>query len=157
MKRPGKLEYSQVMGRAPFVRSSLPETKMFTRESFDQMINRYGTVIVKPNWGSGGAGVVKVSRQSNGKYVIHYGANRQVFPHKTAALFFLRQYISHRTYIVQRCISMCKVNGRPFDLRVMIQRKRESLGPLQVNLPKLPDLIVSLRMWQEVRVCFFRH
>lgn len=145
MRKRGKLAYGQVMGRDPFVRPSLPETKMFSGESFDQMINRYGAVIVKPNWGLGGQGVMKVSRLSNGKYLIHYGMNRQVFSSKTAALVRLRQYISHRPYIVQRYISMCKVNGRPFDLRVMLQRKKGIPWTVTGKLAKVagPNRIIT--------------
>ena len=145
MRKRGKLSIWSGNGTGYFVRPSLPETKMFSGESFVQMINRYGAVIVKPNWGLGGQGVMKVSRLSNGKYLIHYGMNRQVFSSKQQHWFVLRQYISHRPYIVQRYISMCKVNGRPFDLRVMLQRKKGIPWTVTGKLAKVagPNRIIT--------------
>ncbi|WP_276351433.1 YheC/YheD family protein [Cohnella caldifontis] len=145
MRKRGKYAYAQIMKTDPFVRSSIPDTKFFTGESFNRMINRYGTVIVKPNWGLGGAGVIKVSRRSSGKYLIHVGTNRRVFSSQTAALDFLRPYTSRKPYIVQRYISMCRVKGRPFDLRIMVQRKKGVPWTITGKLAKVagPNRIIT--------------
>ncbi|MEW9674059.1 YheC/YheD family protein [Ammoniphilus sp. 3BR4] len=115
----------KVMGRDPSILSSLPETKIFTSKNFDEMMDQYGTVILKPNSGGGGAGVMKVSRLSGGEYLIHRGTVKKVLSSKEGALGYLIRNTSSRTYIVQQYIPMSTINGRPFDLRVMVQRKKE--------------------------------
>ena len=119
----GKYMNIKVMGRDPSILSSLPETTIFTGENFDQMVKKYGTVILKPNKGSGGVGVMKVSRLSEGKYSVHSGTVKKVFTNKADVHLHLIRSTSSRTYIVQRYISLAKINGSPFDIRVMVQRK----------------------------------
>lgn len=123
MTKRGKHMNIVVMGRDHSIRSSLPETQIFSKQSFLTMMDRYGTVILKPNFGSGGAGVIKVSRLSGGKYRIHLGTTTRILSNKSAALVYLRRFTGAKQYIVQRYISMAKVKGRPFDLRVMVQRR----------------------------------
>ncbi|MBP1934498.1 YheC/YheD family protein [Ammoniphilus resinae] len=114
----------KVMGRDPSLLSSLPETKLYTEVNFDMMIQRYETVILKPNRGGGGAGVMKVSRLVGGKYIIQRGAMKKVFSSRASTIGYINQYKSSKTYIVQRYIPLSTIDDSPFDLRVMVQRKK---------------------------------
>jgi len=120
----GKYMNMKVMGRDPSILSSLPDTKLFSNKNFDEMIQKYETVIIKPNAGGGGAGVMKVSRLPEGKYLVHKGAGKKVLSSKAAALRYLEGSTISRRHIVQQYIPLSTIDGCPFDLRVMIQRKK---------------------------------
>ncbi len=145
MTKRGKHANIQVMGRDHSIRASLPETRIFTSKSFYEMLNRYVTVILKPNFGTGGAGVIKVSRLHDGKYSIHFGTTKRVLKGQKAALVYLRRFTTAKSYIVQRYISLAKVNGRPFDLRVMVQRKNGVPWTVTGKLAKVagPNRIIT--------------
>ncbi|WP_276351428.1 YheC/YheD family protein [Cohnella caldifontis] len=123
MTKRGKYMNMQVMGRDASIRHSLPETRIFTSKNLHEMINKYRTVIAKPNFGTGGAGVIKVSRINGGKYAVHFGTTNRVITGNTSVLAYLRRFAKAQPYIVQRYVSLAKVNGRPIDVRVMVQRK----------------------------------
>jgi hypothetical protein len=104
----------------------LPETNWMTPQAFWGMMTRYGRAIVKPAGGSRGRGVYQVTSLGNGQYEIHI-ENRKIRKVSAAETYdFLSQSIGFESYIVQRWISRAKAEGRPFDMRVIIQRKWKS-------------------------------
>jgi glutathione synthase/RimK-type ligase-like ATP-grasp enzyme len=145
MTKRGKHMNIVVMGHDKSIRSSLPETRLYSSENFNNMINRYGTIIVKPNFGTGGAGVLKVSRLRDGKYSVHYGTSKRIIVGQNAVLSFLRRFTSATSYIVQQYVTLARINGRPFDLRVMVQRKEGVPWTVTGKLAKVagPNYIVT--------------
>jgi hypothetical protein len=84
MANRGKYANYHVMRRDPSLQSSLPQTNVFMVGNFHRMIKSYGSVIVKPTYGSGGIGVIKVTYMIGGKYLIHTGTRKTVLPNKAA-------------------------------------------------------------------------
>lgn len=119
----GKYRNYHVMRRDASLHSALPQTEIFRSDNFHRMIDRYGSVIVKPAYGEKGIGIIKVSYKSGGKYIIHTGAVKKTITGKTAAFAYVKRLTKSKPNIVQRYIALAKVNGRPLDLRVMVQRK----------------------------------
>jgi hypothetical protein len=58
---------------------------------------------------------------------------------------FIRKKTKGRQHIVQRKITLAKVNGRPFDVRVMIQKKKKSDWSVTGKLAKIagPGYIIT--------------
>ncbi|MGD8190856.1 YheC/YheD family protein [Brevibacillus ginsengisoli] len=104
----------------------MPETRWMTRKAFWRMLSKYGQVILKPVNGSGGAGVIKVSSLGNHYYHIH-SENRKVMVKGKDMMFHnLISKMRSLAYMVQRYIPLAKINNRPFDMRFIVQRKRDS-------------------------------
>jgi glutathione synthase/RimK-type ligase-like ATP-grasp enzyme len=104
----------------------LPETRIMTKNAFWDLIAKYKHVIVKPVGGSRGEGVIQVSSLGNNKYVLHIENIRHTILGKENTYMYLKRKIGSRRYMVQRRISRPTINGRPFDLRVITQRRRYS-------------------------------
>jgi hypothetical protein len=113
----------QVMRRDARLHASLPETAVFSDDRFDALIRRYGSVILKPTYGSGGAGVMKATKLGHRKFIIRAGRRRIVCAGRQAAVTCLKRLAGGKPYVVQRYIPLASIAGRPLDFRVMVQRK----------------------------------
>ncbi|NEW06807.1 hypothetical protein GK047_12370 [Paenibacillus sp. SYP-B3998] len=104
----------------------VPETQRMTRNTFWKLVRKYTHVIVKPVWGSRGRGVIQISSIGNNNYVLHYENIRTTIHGKEQTYRFIKRKIGSASYMVQRRIPRPTIGGSPFDLRVIIQRKRNS-------------------------------
>jgi len=107
---------------APFV----PETRIMTKQDFWDLVTKYGDVVVKPVWGSRGRGVIQVSSLGNNRYEIHYENIRTTMRGKENTYQYLKRKTGSTRYMVQRRIDRPTIQGRPFDMRVITQRRRNS-------------------------------
>lgn len=121
-----KLTKYKVLARSDTITHYLPRTKFMSREALWEQLKRYRHVIIKPTRGSGGRGVFQVSSLGEGKYAIHSGTRRKVLRGKETTYSHIQRKMKGDRCIVQRKIPLAKINGRPFDVRVMVQRKRGS-------------------------------
>jgi glutathione synthase/RimK-type ligase-like ATP-grasp enzyme len=104
----------------------LPETRKMTKNDFWDLISKYRKVIVKPVKGSRGRGVIQIKSKEDDMYALHYEKIRLTVQGKEDTYKFLKRKIGSASYMVQRRVSRPKINGRPFDLRVIIQRRKNS-------------------------------
>ncbi|AJS60463.1 YheC/YheD family protein [Paenibacillus sp. IHBB 10380] len=102
----------------------LPRTEQFTHQSFLYLISKYGQVIVKPIGGSRGRGIYQVINLGEDQYEIHIENKKINFNGLDDAYNYLNEHIHSQGYMVQRLISRATVHGRPFDMRVIVQRRR---------------------------------
>jgi glutathione synthase/RimK-type ligase-like ATP-grasp enzyme len=104
----------------------LPETKKMKEESFGMLMAKYGKIIVKPIGGSRGRGVIQVKGLGNNEFQIHIEKRKKKLQGTENTYNYIKKLIGSGSYIVQRRISRAKINGRPFDMRVIVQRTRYS-------------------------------
>lgn len=104
----------------------LPETRMMSRQTLWNLIEIYRHVMIKPVWGSRGRGVVQVSDLGNDKYSIHYENNKTLKWGKESTYRYIKRIIGSAAYMVQQRITRPTINNRPFDMRVIVQRKKNS-------------------------------
>lgn len=103
-------------------RPYLPVTRRLSKESFYALLGKYGMVYVKPSGGSRGVGIVKVWQAGGRVYLKHTVRATQSFATSHDAFSYLNRHRAGKACIVQRGIALAKVKGRPFDIRVMMQR-----------------------------------
>lgn len=132
-----KLDKYRVMRHSPTLRSHLPSTRPLNKDNLEAYLDRYRKVIVKPTSTSLGIGVMQVSRLSGNKYEIHYGSRKKTVYSISDVYHYIRSKARGRRYLVQRRIALAKVGGRPFDLRVMVQRGRSSSWKVTGKLAKV--------------------
>jgi hypothetical protein len=108
------------------LRPHIPKTRLFTQKALWKCMNQYGDVILKPVYGSRGAGVFRLSSVGHDEYLIHC-EKISTFVHGKKEVFdYLNGKIESRSYIVQRRVHLAKVNDHPFDIRVIVQRRGKS-------------------------------
>jgi glutathione synthase/RimK-type ligase-like ATP-grasp enzyme len=104
----------------------LPETRIMAQDALWNLIKKYENVIVKPVKGSRGSGVIQVSSIGDNKYELHFENKVTTIQGEENTYQYLKSKIGAKSYIVQRTISRPTVDGRPFDMRVIVQRKSNS-------------------------------
>ena len=108
----------------------LPKTRIMSKASFWNLLKKYRHVLIKPVKGSRGKGIIQVSSLGNDQFVIHFENRKTKVRGKEKTYQYLikkirsSKYRKPSKYIVQRRISRPTVNGRPFDIRAIVQRRR---------------------------------
>ncbi|EMT52091.1 MULTISPECIES: YheC/YheD family protein [Brevibacillus] len=120
-----KLKKYRVLRRNSRLASTLPRTRLFSKHALRHFLKQYRKVIAKPIAGSGGAGVILITSLGDNHYKVHRGCRKRTIRGKSATYRYIRSRIKSQ-YLVQKGISLARVNGRPFDIRVMVQRRSGS-------------------------------
>ncbi|RAV20629.1 YheC/YheD family protein [Paenibacillus contaminans] len=118
---PNKWRKTEVMLRHPVLRDYIPETKKLTRTSLAYMLNKYKSVYVKPEVGTGGQGVMRLEKKGARSYYCHAGLDKRSLTTFNALISFLKSRINGKPYLAQRGIELLKYGKNPLDVRVMIQ------------------------------------
>lgn len=106
--------------------SNVPRTHLMSQHTFWAMLEHYGHVILKPVWGSGGRGVIQVSAIGDKRYALHFENIRTTLHSKSDTYRYIHQKIGSTPYMVQYRLDRPTIKDRPFDMRVIIQRRRNS-------------------------------
>ncbi|WP_269868443.1 YheC/YheD family protein [Paenibacillus caseinilyticus] len=111
--------------RSRKLRGFIPETRLWSRSNLLYLLRKYRMVYVKPVKGSGGKGVIRVEvRRVRGTTFFRYQHGKTVRTFTSFPLFYASLCRSKfsRPYLVQQGIPLLRMQGRPFDIRVMVQR-----------------------------------
>lgn len=114
------------MKRDRRLRPHIPATLSATPRHFRKLLNKYRDVIFKPINGGGGWSVYRITSLSGSHYRIHH--ETRIVKVKTSEKVFkhIRLHRRKHKYLVQPRISLAKIKGRPFDMRIIVQRKSKS-------------------------------
>jgi glutathione synthase/RimK-type ligase-like ATP-grasp enzyme len=102
----------------------LPPTSLASKVKVRGMLEKYRAVYLKPNKGTGGFGIFKLSRRVNG-YRLQNGTSSRSFTTFDGAYSAFTKAMGRKTYLVQKGIPLLHYQGRPFDLRIMVQRSQQ--------------------------------
>jgi glutathione synthase/RimK-type ligase-like ATP-grasp enzyme len=116
----------QYLKRARNLSRYVPETRILSQKTLWRLISKYSRVIVKPIRGSRGRGVIQVSSLGNHEYALHYEKTKITLQGEESTYRYIEKITGSTPYMVQRLVSRPTINGRPFDMRVIIQRRRNS-------------------------------
>jgi len=99
----------------------LPRTRRYSPQALRAMMEAFDSVYVKPCRGSVGEGVVHVKRLRRGAWRVRHGGGSRRLPAE-AARALVGRLVRGRPHIVQQGVALARYLGRPFDLRVTVQR-----------------------------------
>jgi glutathione synthase/RimK-type ligase-like ATP-grasp enzyme len=111
----------KLLRKSKRLQAYLPETDWLSVNSFWRMLTKYGQIILKPTGSYGGNGVIRVKTIDSSTYEFQDGAKKRTYTDLEEVNSLIKKKAS-KTYIVQQRINLATKNGRPFDLRVMVQR-----------------------------------
>ncbi|OAS15240.1 YheC/YheD family protein [Paenibacillus oryzisoli] len=115
----------KILRRSKKLQAHLPETEWLSTGSFVRLLSKYGQVIIKPTGSYGGNGVIQVRTSGNSSYEVQDGSRTRTYTNYEAISPFIKRKMNN-TNIIQQRIPLATKHGRPFDLRVMVQRHTKS-------------------------------
>jgi Glutathione synthase/Ribosomal protein S6 modification enzyme (glutaminyl transferase) len=102
---------------SPFISPHIPPTKRYNAGNLRSMLDKHQMVVIKPVIGTGGHGVIKVSKSGTGySFTVH--STTKSFSSFDALKTALDKKRKNRHYLIQKGIRLAKVGGRPIDYRV---------------------------------------
>ncbi|WNS75841.1 YheC/YheD family protein [Bacillus sp. DTU_2020_1000418_1_SI_GHA_SEK_038] len=106
------------------VKRFLPETHLYTIDTFWNMMNRNEDIILKPVFGNGGKGIIKVSKIDHQLYKVYLQKSKNVIVRRNELESLFQERMKGKQFLVQTYIPLAKVNGNIIDFRYVAQRKK---------------------------------
>lgn len=104
----------------------VPDTVFFTESNLKRLAGKYSTLYMKPDIGSLGIGIYKLSRTADGYRLVRMSGRKQIsetFRTLTSVYKYVKSLQKKKRLIIQKAIRLDRINGRPYDIRTMVQRK----------------------------------
>lgn len=128
-----KLTKTRVLNLNRYLKSHIPLTRKMNQNTLYEMLQKHQMVYIKPCCGSLGQGVMRVEKKNKTKdeggtrggqieYSYQAGTNVRKFHDYNTAYRSIISMTNKKSYLVQRGIHLLMYEGRPFDIRVMVQR-----------------------------------
>lgn len=112
----------QLLLKSPTLAKFLPESYPYSAHNLSKMLNIYHELILKPVVGSGGLGIMKVTKLHGDQYnVLSQKANETVTG-IDALVHTVNRLKRRRSLIIQYCIPLARVGGKLIDFRYIVQR-----------------------------------
>lgn len=124
--RYGKHSIHQLLQEDPSIHPHLPVTVTASPQSIKQMMTMFDSLIVKPDNSSIGRGIMKLYKSSE-RWTLDYAVSRKSKVRKKTTFretlpSVLLKRIQVSAYLVQQCWPLATHRGRPFDMRISVQR-----------------------------------
>lgn len=124
--RTGKWQkHKQMMANIHLV-EYLPETMLLSEQSFHSLLQKYRKVVLKPDVGALGAGIVVVTSISPDQYVVQMRHRKWHYENARQCYAGVKRITKGRDYVIQQYLYFAKVNNRLFDIRIMTQLNEHS-------------------------------
>ncbi|EJW18825.1 YheC/YheD family protein [Paenibacillus alvei] len=104
------------------LRTYIPKTSVYSALRLKEMLNQYQMVYVKPDLGTHGKGVMRVTQRANNSFELREGTSTATFTDIESLTARIKKRIGKRKYLIQQGIHMLTHRGRKFDLRVFVQK-----------------------------------
>ncbi|MFD0048747.1 YheC/YheD family protein [Actinomycetes bacterium NPDC127524] len=127
---PGKKDVYDSLNNHPRLSAFLPPTeKAYVSGDIWRSLETYKKVIIKPEFGSRGAGIYLLEQTAEG---INVSMNKEgkrydrLIETKRDSLFWLDSIMRKYTLLVQPYLELSNDNNEPFDVRILLQKNKEN-------------------------------
>jgi glutathione synthase/RimK-type ligase-like ATP-grasp enzyme len=100
----------------------LPQAMSYSHVNMVKAMNRYTSFFVKPTNSSVGKGVLKVTLLSEQMWQVWWSKQEPRQLDEQGTLAFIEERTKGQSYLIQKTIPLAMYEGRPYDLRVSVQR-----------------------------------
>ncbi|WP_238403746.1 YheC/YheD family protein [Paenibacillus paridis] len=132
IRRDKWLQY-RILRNGSSLAARLPETQLLKKNALTKMLLQYQSVVLKPRNGSYGRDILFIKRNGASTYRIQNEKNVITMRDINTLLILFRKKSSSRGYIVQRRLQLALIQHKPFDIRIMAQRKKGSASTWKVT------------------------
>ncbi len=120
-----KRQVHETLMRNPRMQPMLPETHPYHPHRIRTMLNRYGTLYLKPTNGSLGSGIIRLIK--TGRFIVcqHATANgtsTRLYRKIETVIALLNRRARQSSYLIQQGLHLVTARGRPVDFRVLVQK-----------------------------------
>lgn len=122
-----KWQVDRMLRREPALAPHLPDTSIGTEAELYRLLDRYGSVYIKPRDRSLGLGILRVEKTDRAEKVQvteAHGKKNGIVPASALHHFFRKKGRQEQTYLIQQAIPLMKLEESPVDFRVAVQRGR---------------------------------
>ncbi|MFJ7728019.1 YheC/YheD family protein [Neobacillus sp. NPDC097160] len=105
----------------------IPETHLFSKETFQDFSEKYDTLFLKPIHGSQGRNIIKLKREADHQYSFQTsfttlsGSNNQRFPLEEIYQQ-IKPLLNNRIYLIQQGITLVTHELKAMDFRVLVHK-----------------------------------
>ncbi|WP_066174180.1 YheC/YheD family protein [Bacillus marinisedimentorum] len=146
-----KWEALDALQHHPDIKEAIPDTELFDNESdWPVILERFGTIFVKPIDGSKGKGIVKVEKQ--GGALLVSGQNEPAF---TCTEDELMRMFESRKYLVQAAVKLPLFEGSPYDFRILCHKHHDCWSVSGVGIRQAGEHAVTTHVPQGGRILNF--
>jgi len=105
----------------------IPETKLFTKENFFELAQKFETVFVKPIHGSQGRNIIKAIRSDDSQYMIQTSFSHPLIKDEERfslheAFQKIKSMLNKQVFLIQQGIPFLTYESRPLDFRVLCHK-----------------------------------
>lgn len=124
--RPGqhignKVKKDRVITADKKLRAHMPRAVRYRKDKLFSFLNRHSTAYVKPVYGIGGGGIVRVKKVKDG-YKVRYGVKRKFYKKKKKVIKKIKQKKGNKPYYIQQGLDLITINGKPVDFRIVLHK-----------------------------------
>ncbi|MBA4602799.1 YheC/YheD family endospore coat-associated protein [Thermoactinomyces mirandus] len=137
-----KYQVYQILATNERISHKLPETFLFRDKRSLSLFKRYPTVYLKPNNGSLGSGIIKMTRTREGwiyQASTSIGTIRRTLGSNYKMIQFLQQKIGKKPYIAQQGLKLMKFENRPVDFRILVQKRKEGVWKITSAVARIAN------------------
>lgn len=120
-----KWEMYECLLSDPKLSTFLPETWLLTQEGLQKALETWGTVYLKPRAGQQGEGIQIANLKENGNVSLKTYGKDIDFPSFAEMWETMKSVFGKSTYLIQPKILLNLHEGRPYDFRLIVQKKME--------------------------------
>ncbi|MGI6435911.1 MAG: YheC/YheD family protein [Syntrophomonadaceae bacterium] len=121
-----KWEVYMAASTVPMVSSLFPFTLQFSRQNLEILLERYGQVLIKPDMGSLGKGIIKVQALSDRNFRFAASSAPLAWTNCRSIndlyIALRKQSAIPEDFLLQQVVDLCRLKGRIFDVRAQFQK-----------------------------------
>lgn len=117
----GKLQKYKYLLKNRNLVQHLPVTYPLSKRSLSFMLKKYGKVVVKPEGGAKGVGILVITSDSGSGYEVQSKSRKWHYANESTAFATVKQLTMKRSFLIQQYIPFARMNNRLFDIRIMTQ------------------------------------
>jgi hypothetical protein len=117
-----KYKIYKLIYQNPTLRAYLPVSMVFTQAQLQSAMKNYSSLYIKPTNSSVGEGIMKLKKHKSGKWLFYWKKGSPKLLSSKKAVSTITRYVGKMRYMIQEAIPVATYEGRPYDLRVTVQR-----------------------------------
>lgn len=129
----GKWSMHRIFYRHKILKHHLPVTVPYVHAgTIKKWLNIYDKAILKPVNGSRGCGIILIEKTNTGGYNAKGRdvVNRMIRHHFDSfshVILWIKNFIQHRSYLIQQYLDLSDQHQRTYDIRVLVQKNEKGL------------------------------
>jgi len=149
-RQANKLQNYELLQSHDQFKNHVPPTKRLSFEQLNSFIRQYGKVVIKPIYGSKGRGITIIEKDQvqyqicqtpSGKNAFRNSRNQKMvsIPYSQLKKFYHENFRNPASFLVQQWIPFKEFNGRPFDIRAVVQKNGKNKWQLTSRVARVAN------------------